>query len=117
MHFRHTKIRYFHFRDLCISNALNFVIFVFSVISVVPAIPLCLLPFTLSCHAKSRTCLVIPLEHFVVVAPNARSWTRLARSEIFVIFVIGGYKEYSTNEQIQIKRNQFTANLFSSNIT
>ena len=62
-----------------------------------------LLPFTLSFHTKSRTCLLILLEHFVVVAPDAGSWTRLARLETFIIFVIGGYKEYPTNEQIQIK--------------
>ena len=117
MHFRRTKIHYFCFRDLRISNTLNFIIFLFSVICVVPEIPLCLLPFTSNCHTKSRTCLVILLEHFVVVAPNTGSWTHLARSEIFVIFVIGGYEEYSTKEIIQIKRNQFTSNLFSSNIT
>ena len=67
-------------------------------------IPLCLLPLTLSCHAKSRTCLVILLEHFVVVTPDVGSWTRLTRSEIFIIFVIDGYKEYPTHEQNQIKK-------------
>ena len=30
-------------------------------------IPLCLLPFTLSCQAKSQTCQLILQEHFVVV--------------------------------------------------
>jgi len=116
-YFRRTKFWYFRFHDLRIFNAPNSITFVFFVIFVVPAIPLWLLPFTLNFHAKSRTCLVILLEHFVVVAPDAGSWTRLTHSEIFIILVISGYEEYPTNEQIQIKRNQFITNLFSSNIT
>jgi len=55
--------------------------------------------FTLNCHAKSWTCLVILLEHFVVVAPDVGPWTCLVRSEIFTIFLIGGYEGYPTNEQ------------------
>ena len=115
-----SKINLSRFCNLRISDVLNFVIFVFSVISVFSLfLWFCYFyySFTLSCHTKSQTCLVILLEHFVFIAHNDGSWTCLAWLKIFIIFIIGRYEGYPTNKKNKIKKSIQHTNIFTQRTT